>query len=308
MKAILDRKKSAAAVVAASRRWSTATAGSLAEVMRPFLAEGETLPDLELAQRLLGRALEHHWRRLESADQARTRAAERACRLAGERAAARTALYRRVVDLRRILRGVFGDNACRRQLGIAGDTSRDLVLLPRQARHAVERLADLSRHGPLPPASFEPTPHDLARWAAPVEATAETLRSAAARAARAARELEAAEAEQRRAIAGFDSMLLRVASLLAGVYVGAGRDQRAAAVRPSRRRLGRLLGDDDRATVPQTATPDTAPASAALDSPAVSRSRARAAVSGSAWRSESAVYMRQEADAPTPRLPNVESA
>ncbi len=77
MKAILDRKKSAVAIVAASQRWATDTAERLAELLRPELAEGETLPDLALLLRLLGRALARRWRRLEAADQERERAVER---------------------------------------------------------------------------------------------------------------------------------------------------------------------------------------------------------------------------------------
>ncbi len=275
MKAVLDRKKSSAAIVAASGRWAATTAEGLAELLRPELAEGETLPDLEPLQRLLGRALARRWRRLEAADQARERAAQRRRRQRAEQLAARATLYRRVVGLRRLLRGVFGGAACRRLLGIAGETSRDDVVLLRQARHIVACLAGDSRG--LPPASFELTAADLARWRAPVESAAETLRSAADLAAGAGRELEAAGAELSRAIADFDSAFLRVASLLGGAYTGAGREQRAAAVRPSRRRLGRLLEADDRASAPEAA-----PASAALGSSTVRRGRVRSAPSGPA--------------------------
>ncbi len=243
MKAILDRKKSSASIVAASRRWASATAEGLEELLRPELADGETLPDLELLQQLLGRALARRWRRLEAADQARQRAAARRRRHAAELAAARAALYARVVDLRRLMRGVFGGGACRRLLGIAGATSRDDVVLLRQASHLA---ASLSGAQNLPPASFEPTAADLARWRSPVETAVATLRTASDLAAGSTRELEAAGVELGQAITDFDRVLLRVGSTLDGAYTGAGREERRAAVRPSRRRLGRLLEDDDR--------------------------------------------------------------
>ncbi len=244
MKTILMRKKSATVVVAASRRWAAAAAESLAELLRPELAEGESLPDLELLQELLGRALARRWRRLETAERTRDQARDRRRQQVGKKIAARAVLYRRVVDLRRMLRGVFGGAACRRLLGIAGETSRDDVLLLRQARHLVARLA--APPGELPAAFFQPAEDEVARWAAPVEAAIEDLHRASARAAVGVKEAEAADAELRREIADFDSVLVRVASLLTGVHTGAGREQRARAVRPSRRRLGRLLTDDDR--------------------------------------------------------------
>ncbi len=244
MKTILMRKKSAAAIVTASRRWAATTTEGLAELLRPELAEGESLPDLELLQELLGRALARRWQRLEAADQAREQARQHRRLKSDERFAARAVLYRRVVDLRRLLRGVFGSAACRRLLGLAGETSREDRLLLRQARHIVARLASSS--GALPVTSFQLTADDLARWAAPVEAAIETLEGASRLATIGVKEAEAADAELRRAIADFDSVLVRVATMLTGVHTGAGHDQTARAVRPSRRRLGRLLVDDDR--------------------------------------------------------------
>ncbi len=244
MRAVLDRKKSAATIVAASERWAAATARVLEKLLRPELAEGETMPDLKLLQRLLGRALARRWKRLEAADQARERAVERRRRRRGEQLAARAKLYRRMVDLRRLLGGVFGGEACRRVLGIAGETSRDETVLLRQARHATACLADDGRG--LPPAPFVPTADDLARWRGPIEAAAESLQAVSGLAADGGKDLEAAGVDLRRAIADYDSVFLRVAGLLGAAYSGAGRDQRAGAVRPSRRRLGRLLEDDDR--------------------------------------------------------------
>ncbi|MCP3958929.1 MAG: hypothetical protein GY719_13840 [bacterium] len=244
MKAILERKKAAAIVTAASRCWAAPTTAEVAELLRPELAEGETLPDLELLQELFGRALARRWQRLESADQAHLRATEDRDHSNGENAAALAKLYRRVVDLRRFLRGVFGGGAARRLLGVAGATSRDALVLLRQAGHAVARLGDTSRG--LPSACVELTSYDRSRWAAPVEAAAETLRWASARATGAAKRLEAAVADRRRAIADFNDVFVLAAGWLEGTYRAAGRADRAELVRPSRRRRGRLLQGDDR--------------------------------------------------------------
>lgn len=244
MKTILKRKKAANAIIAASSRWAEATAESLAELLRPELAEGETLPDLELLQQLLGRALARRWQALERSDQAREHAAQISQRRDQRAVAAQAVLYRRIVDLRRLLHGIFGGAACRRLLGIAGRTSRDAVVLLRQADQI---MAQLSRApDDLPPAAFTPTANDLVRWRATVAAADEALRSASVHATAGIKERDAADAGLRRATADFDSVLVRVASMLAGLYAGAGYDQRASAVRPSKRRLGWLLEDDAR--------------------------------------------------------------
>ena len=251
MKAILDRKRSATAVITASHTWAPATAESLAELLRPELAEGETLPDLELLQRLFGRALARRWRCLESSDQSHVKARERAGRHRGERASALAALYRRVVDLRRLLRGIFGAAPARRLLGLAGETSRDEVVLLRQAEQSTARLGDACRA--LPPACFTPAAGDRARWTAPVEAATETLRSAGARASRTIKEMEAAAADRRRALAAYNDVFARVAGWLECSYRAAGHDPYADLVRPSKRRPGRLLKDDLRGAGRRTA-------------------------------------------------------
>lgn len=244
MDAILERKKAAATVVAASRRWAAATADGLAELLRPVLREGEALPDLELLQELFGRVLELHWRRLETADHACGQAGDRHRLRLGERAAATGTLYRRVVDLRALLGGVYGARPARRLLGLAGKTADDPVALERQAEQAVARLRDAA--SALPSAAYTPTGRNREAWARPVDQAAGVLASARASASLAGKDLDAAAAERRRALAGFNGVFVEVAGWLEATYRAAGRAERAQAVRPSRRRRGVLLQDEDR--------------------------------------------------------------
>ncbi|MCP3960638.1 MAG: hypothetical protein GY719_22575 [bacterium] len=244
MKGFLARKKAAAIVTAASRRWAASTTETLEERLRPELAEGETMPDLELAQRLLGRALDRQWRRLESTDEAQLAAAARRGRRSAGVAEALVALYRRVVDLRRLMTAVVGAVRARRLLGLAGKTSVDPVVLLRQAGQAVARLRDAAL---VPaPAAYQPSARDRQRWAKPVEAAARVLESARASASIGGKELEAAVAARRRALADFNAAFVELAGWLEAIYRAARRAERAAAVRPSRRRPGVLLEDDDR--------------------------------------------------------------
>lgn len=244
MKGFLARKKAAAVVSAASRRWAAPTAETLEERLRPELAEGETMPDLELVQRLLGRALDREWRRLESADEAQLAAAARRGRRKAGVAEALVALYRRVVDLRRLMTAVVGAVRARRLLGLAGKTSADPVVLLRQAGQAVARLRDAAL---VPaPAAYQPSARDRERWAKPVEAAARVLESARASASIDAKELQAAVAARRRALADFNVAFVELAGWLEATYRAARRSERAGAVRPSRRRPGVLLEDDGR--------------------------------------------------------------
>ncbi len=188
---IIERKKSATTVVMASTRWASPTAAELADFLGPELEDGETMPDLELLQKLFGRALARRWNLLEAADEAHISAAVRHRRSLAERGAALKKLYRVVVNLRMLICGVSGVAPTRRLLGLRGRISLDPVVLLRQAGRTVDRLLEaFGRAGgaqaELPRAAFEPSDHDLARWAAPVDAPARTLGAAHARASIAA--------------------------------------------------------------------------------------------------------------------------
>ncbi|MEE8523560.1 MAG: hypothetical protein V3T72_06480 [Thermoanaerobaculia bacterium] len=175
-KTFLDRIKSALFVVTKSRRWAPSTAASLADFLRPVLAEGEELPDLELLQELFARALELRQRRLEEADDDHRRVSYERRQLLRARAAAAKKFIRRIVDLRTMLRGFAGAEAAGRFLNLKGETSRDPVVLLRQAGFALAGLRDRSRSIRL--ASYQL--FDRKGWAAAIDGAAKTLKSVVA--------------------------------------------------------------------------------------------------------------------------------
>ncbi len=244
MKAVLERKKAAATVIAASRRWAASAAEALGELLRPLLREGETLPDLVILFELLARLLEGHWRRLEAADQGCCRARELRGLWLEKLTVATSELRRMMVDLRALLRGIFGTGPARRPLGFTGKTSYDPVSLGRQAGYAIDRLRDGAQT--LSPAACQASTGDRESWARPVERAAGVLERTRVSASLAGKQAEAAAAELKRARARFDDVFVPIAGWLEATYRVAGRDQRAAAVRPSRRRPGVLLADEDR--------------------------------------------------------------
>ena len=245
MKAVTDREKSFYSLLEASRRWSRSTARTLTRLLAPELAAGETMPDLVLLQELFARALTRRWQRVLAADEARIAARERRRALLAELELRIRALYREVADLRSVLTGVFGAAAARRVIVFAGDTARDPLVLLRQAARLIARLRDRSRT--LPPAAFEPTEKHRDRWTAPLAASAKALQATFDAASLAGRELEAVKVELRQALKEYNPLLVGVASWFAGTYHATGRDNRAKAVRPSRRRRGLLLQDASRA-------------------------------------------------------------
>ncbi len=302
MKFIIQRKKSTMTVVTATTRWAPSTAIELTDFLRPELEDGETMPDLELLQKLFGRALARSWNLLDMADDAHVSAAVRYRRLLAARGAAVKALHRGVVDLRRLIRSIFGAEPARRLLGLGGKTSSDPIVLLKQAERAADRLLDAPLPGAgVPPEggkrnivpeggkrnAFEPTDHDRARWAASVKALARILETARARASRAAKELEGAAAERRRAIEGFNAALARVAGWLTGTYRAAGRDDRAETVRPSGRCPGLLLKNERRPPAAPRPEPAPEPVAVERDSPLMHDEAPPMNTGGEAWQRRS---------------------
>ncbi|MCP3956292.1 MAG: hypothetical protein GY719_00415 [bacterium] len=131
----------------------------LGECLRPWLREGETLPDFTLVLQLPARMLRQAGQRLrrhrDELDEARDR--EREARFRRDQTA--SALHRQLVAIRRILTSAFGSRRAATLLGIAGKTARDsqTVLLLSQADSALERLRDPRKLAiPHPGWNFDP--------------------------------------------------------------------------------------------------------------------------------------------------------
>src|SRR4051794_31933917 len=69
-KQVIDREKSAAAVVAVGETQSAAAGAALAKLFKPHLQKGESLPDLPLLMLLLARAIDAAKTAMANADSA----------------------------------------------------------------------------------------------------------------------------------------------------------------------------------------------------------------------------------------------
>jgi hypothetical protein len=231
-------------VLDSSRTWQESTAEALDALLRPELAEGEEMPDLELLQQLFRRALARSWRRFQEADDGCRVAAHRRRAAVRRLAVARKKLGRTIAGLRAHLADRFGAGPAAEVFVLRGAASEVPEELSRQAARVVRWLGDPSKA--LPESPYPPSMVDRARWAEPVEAAAEALGPALARASRARKAVDAARAERRRRREPYDDLFVGVAGWLAATYVAAGRADRARAVRPSKRRKGLRLYDDRR--------------------------------------------------------------
>lgn len=242
MDPVTDRHKSVAELLSANRQFARSTASDLEDLLTPELEDGRPLPDLVYLQQLLAAALERRWHRLSAADETFDDARSQRHTLIDERDGDVALLYREVVDLRTVLRGRFGAKPSKRFIGLRGDTSRDPVVIQRQADRAVARLRNLDR--PLPASKVRPSGADRIRWANPVAAAADALRATVGRVVDAVKQLDAARLERKRALASFNDAFVGIAGTFEAIYRLTGRDDRAEVVRPSRQHPGRLHRED----------------------------------------------------------------
>ena len=236
MDPVTDRQKSVVQVLGVHRRFARSVARALRKRLRPYLEPGTSMPDWLTVQRLLAAALDDDWHRLSAADDACDEAQTHRRGLIDEREGEVALLYREVVDLRSVLRGRFGPARSRNFIGLRGDTSRDPVVLLRQADRAVARLRDRDR--PAPPSRPGVGDAVRRRWAAPVADAARVLHGIVDRVTDAVKRLDAAQLVRKRALEGFNAGFVEIAGLFESLYRAAGRPDLAEAVKPSGQHLG----------------------------------------------------------------------
>ncbi len=248
MDPVTDRQQSVAEVLSTHHRFARSTAHALADLVAPVLEPGKPAPDFLYLQQLLADSLGLRWRCLSEAEEACHDAQVERRALITERDSEVALLYREVVDLRTILRGRFGSVPSKNFIGLRGDTSRDPLVILRQADRAVTRLRDAGRTPP--PSKLPPSPAIRRRWATPVAEATDALRATVARVTTAAKIIDATRLERRRALAGFNDAFVLIAGLFEAIYRLVGRPDLAEGVRPSRRHPGKTYLQVKRAAKP----------------------------------------------------------
>jgi hypothetical protein len=235
-KQVVDRQKSAEAVIAAGETHKERVVGRLKEALEPQLRRGEKLPDAALLVELVTRALGAASAAMVAADEAHQRelADDAGPRAARDQAA--EALYRELVELREIATGLLG-GAAAATLGLSGDTPRDPVALGRFAGEVIAALKGKS----LPPSRVRGAAFAASEWVASLEKSRAALTDAVGAVAREGREAEGTLTRRDQAVAAYDERFGGAASFLGGLFKLAGEGELADRFRPSARRPGRDL-------------------------------------------------------------------
>ncbi len=137
---VVLRQRLANAIHAALERFSEVVAPVINERTGPFLREGEVLFDFPLLQRVLGRMVEASFERMVAADKAHfdELANDIAPRMERDKQVA--TVRQKLIDVRRIVQGLFGLERAVEVVAIDGKTAYQPDLLWRQAEHTLSRL------------------------------------------------------------------------------------------------------------------------------------------------------------------------
>jgi len=234
-KQVTDREKSTRAVGAAVDTHSGDLARHIADTLSPYLAKGETLPDVALIARLVGRWMHRTTERLVQADRAHEDELgdDAAPREARDRAAEKVRAV--LVDLRGALDSTHGPSALA-LMHVQEAAPSDPSVIATQGRTVLEALSNDKLKLPAPRragvkierAAFA---DDLARELPELEKALNVV-------SREAREAEATLRAKQSAMEASDHAFTNGAAWLSATFALAGMNDLAAKVRPSGRKPG----------------------------------------------------------------------
>ncbi|WP_437968335.1 hypothetical protein WMF04_03110 [Sorangium sp. So ce260] len=252
-KLVIDRQKSADAVIAAGETHADRIAAELEALLAPYLRKGEKMPDVSLLAHLVTRALADARDRMVAADEAHLeeRADDGPPREGRDEVASE--LYNELTDLREWLTGLYGAAALER-FAFTGATPREPVQLERFSGDVARALSGKE----LPKPRRKGVRWDPDETVLRMEGLRDALLSHLKDVAREAREAEATLIAKTTAISAYDERFSRAAAFLGGLFRLTGHAELASRVRPSSRRPGQI----------DTETTSASPGNAAKDEPA----------------------------------------
>lgn len=240
-KQVTDRQKSSNAVVAAIDTHAANAATAMTTLLSPHLHSGEAMPDVALLLSLIGRTMTATMQSLVGADQAHLTelADDDPARRARDETA--TAARQEFIDLREILTGMFGAAFANHILAEA--VPRDPVMLVPYAKNVEENLDRATLPTPrIPGASL-----DKAAIISRIGALRQTLDQAIQSVAREVREAQATQSAKDAAMDSFDRFFSLGADTTSSLFRLGGMPDQAAKVRPSVRRPGQTVTDEESA-------------------------------------------------------------
>lgn len=248
-KQVIDREKSANAVVSAGNTHAEATGAGVGKLLKPHLAKGESLPDVGLVMILVARALEAAKLHMVEADTAHEAELGDDDAFRKARDAAASALSDKLVELREVIVGIYGSATA--NAVFPGPAPQDPVVLSRFAGEVATEVERVKLPAPRIKAKLDP-----AETAAELRALRAALDAAIKNVAREVNEAQATLDEKNRAMASYDELFASGATTMTGLLRMSGKADLAAKVKPSTRRPGQTASDagDPVVAAPATGT------------------------------------------------------
>ncbi len=235
-KTISDRLKSLFVLEGLVETNSGEAAEKLAELLRPVLADGEALPDLAHVHDLLVRLLRLRWTELDGAGAELEDKKWEERESSGARDAAGKAVHDKLLDLKRVMSGIFRDKADE-FVRFAGEVPRNNLNLVREAEYTLDRLQRMQEEEDLD-ITFQPT-----KWIGPLERLYADLVAADDEARLAAKAVESLQAARRQALEEFGRSFVCIGGELKERYRLLGMEEAARAAQPSAKYPGRTMAE-----------------------------------------------------------------
>jgi len=238
-KQVTDRQKTANAVVAAIDTHASAATNAITTMLSPHLKSGETMPNVALLFSLLGRGFTANIQSLVTTDNTHQTELADDDPARNDRDNAASALRTECVDLREILTGMFGNTIATQVLPEA--VPRDPVMLARHGQTIEENLTRITLPTSRIPGATLDKPALIARFGLLRQTLEKTIQVVA----REVREAQATQSAKDTAIDSFDNYFSMGADVTSSLLRLGGMPDQAAQLRPSARRPGHTVADEE---------------------------------------------------------------
>jgi hypothetical protein len=241
-KQVTDRQGATNTVVSAADTHAARLAEKFAAMFGPFLQAKEKMPDIALVVKLVSRYQQHKIDSLVAKSDAHDRELADDAEPRERRDGAADALGSEIIEIRDTLQSTFGP-AIVGELGLAGQTDREPKAILAKSKRVLTDLKNAKRKWPNPRrrgVKIQP-----AEWVEDLEPHIVTLEKALGDVARETREAQATGEAKAQAMQENDDAFSRVATFLSALFRLVGDYVLARKVRPSARRPGQILTEEE---------------------------------------------------------------
>ncbi len=256
-KMVADRQKLSESLEASAFTHAADVNQRANDVLSAVLAEGETVPDLEIIQILTGRLIAKARTHMVTVDRVHLDEIVKDRGLRRQRDKAAASLRRTVLRIRDSFDGAYGPGRCEEILGFGTRIPQDPMLLRQLAAAGIEYLTAPGFE--LPPMELEGVVWSPELFANQLQAPFESLGAAQTQLSREDRKSNKTIKRKNEAIRDFDDVYRRNAKFFEGLYTLVHEDLLAARVRPTDRRPTPAESDESDASDESAEATEAAP-------------------------------------------------